>query len=82
MQLVVFVRSWRRSTFAPAESVSVVSGFGADLGPKSVITSRILKSFPGPFGSAEIWFCELPSLREAGPSAGRRPAGGPMLMAS
>ncbi len=29
------------------------SGFGAELGPKSTIPSRILKSFRGPFSSAE-----------------------------
>ncbi len=28
-------------------------GFGTDWGPKSAISGRILKSFPGPFSSAE-----------------------------
>ncbi len=32
-----------------------LSGLGADVGPKSTISGRILKSFPGPVSSAEIW---------------------------
>ncbi|MFE2003744.1 hypothetical protein ACFMKA_19285, partial [Acinetobacter baumannii] len=33
--------------------------FGADLGPKSTILGRILKSYPGPYSSAEWMLIDL-----------------------
>ncbi len=33
----------------------VSSGSGADLGPKSTMSGRILKSVPGQFGSADLF---------------------------
>ena len=40
---------------APGIFGLVSSGLDSDLGPKSAIPGRILKSIPGPFSSAELW---------------------------